>query len=94
MLAVIPKPTAEGPRVGHDGTTILFGLPEVRVREVGACRGRRAGGALVTDDDTAAACPASGVFSSSVRQRRTTRPRDLRYGEAPLLVRWHKGCST
>ncbi len=31
-----------------------------------------------------------GVFSSRVRQRRTTRPRDLPYGEQALVVRWHK----
>jgi hypothetical protein len=30
------------------------------------------------------------VFSTSVRQRRTTRPTDLPYGEVPLVVRWHK----
>ena len=73
-----------------DGTTILFGLRGVRVREVE----RVADGARVvhvlTDDETAAACPAYGVFSSSVRQRRITRPRDLPYGEERLRVRWHK----
>lgn len=31
-----------------------------------------------------------GVFSTRVRPRRTTRPRDVPYGEAPLAVRWHK----
>jgi transposase len=30
------------------------------------------------------------VFSTSTRQRRTTRPKDLPYGEAPLVVRWHQ----
>jgi hypothetical protein len=30
------------------------------------------------------------VISTSVRQRRTTRPRDLPNGEEPLAVRWHK----
>jgi len=45
---------------------------------------------VVTDDETAAACPGCGVFSTSVRQRRTTRPRDLPYGESALMVRWHK----
>ncbi len=73
-----------------DGTTILFGLPGVRVREVQ----RAADGArvvhVVTDDEAAAACPVCGVFSTRVRQRRTTRPRDVPYGERPLVVRWHK----
>ncbi len=73
-----------------DGTTILFGLPGVRVREVV----RAADGArtvhVLTEEESATACPVCGVFSTSVRQRRTTRPRDLRYGEAALVVRWHK----
>jgi transposase len=74
-----------------NGTTILFGLPGVAVdRVVG---GDDQGGRtvhVVTDDPGAAACPACGVFSTSVRQRRTTRPKDLPYGEGPLAVRWHK----
>ena len=45
---------------------------------------------VVTDDAGAAACPGCGVFSSSVRQRRTSSPRDLGYGSAGLSVRWHK----
>ena len=73
-----------------DGTTILFGLPGVRVQKVV----RAADGArvvhVVTEEETAAACPVCGVLSTSVRQRRTTRPRDVPYGEEPLGVRWHK----
>ena len=91
MLAVLLGPTAEGPRVRQDGTTILFGLPGVRVRHVE--RDEDDGTRLVhvvTDDQAAAACPKCGVFSTSVRQRRTTRPRDLPYGEQRLVVRWHK----
>ena len=74
----------------QDGTTILFGLPGVRVRYVE--RDHDAGRVVhvVTSDEAAAACPKCGVFSSSVRQRRTTRPRDLPYGQEPLVVRWHK----
>lgn len=45
----------------------------------------------MTADRDAAACPACGVCAASVRQRRTTRPKDLPYGETPLVVRWHKG---
>ena len=76
--------------MSSDGTTILFGLPGVRVHKVV----RAADGArvvhVVTDDPAAAGCPACGVISTSVRQRRATRPRDVPYGEAPLAVRWHK----
>jgi hypothetical protein len=45
---------------------------------------------VVTDDPAAAACPHCGVISTTVRQRRTTRPRDLPYGDAPVRIRWHK----
>jgi len=45
---------------------------------------------LLTNDPSEGACPACGVVSTSVRQRRTTRPRDLPYGEQALAVRWHK----
>src|SRR5512144_2639103 len=45
---------------------------------------------VVTVDESAAACPGCGVFSTSVKQCRVTRPRDLGYGEEPLAVRWHK----
>lgn len=73
-----------------DGTTILFGLPGVAVNAVERVGDGMRTVHLRTDDPAAAACPECGVFSSSVRQRRTTRPRDLPYGEAPLQVRWHK----
>ncbi len=73
-----------------DGTTILFGLSGVAVTRVERDFDGRRTVHLRTDDVDAAACPDCGVFSTSVRQRRTTRPRDLPYGEAPLQVRWHK----
>ena len=43
-----------------------------------------------TDDESAAACPACGVFSTSIKGRAITHPRDLPYGEAPLALVWHK----
>ena len=84
--------------------SILFGLGGVKVRVVErhaqrgpegkVVRSAQGGGARVvhvlTDDPSEGACPAWGVLSTSVRQRRTTRPRDLPYGEQALLVRWHK----
>lgn len=77
----------------ENGTTILFGLPGVAVQRV-ECAGE--GGArsrlvhVVTAAGSAAGCPGCGVVSTSVKQYRTTRPRDLPYGEEPLAVRWHK----
>ncbi len=76
--------------MSSDGTTILFGLPGVRVRNVVRADDGTRVVHVVTDDETAAACPACGVLSTSVRQRRTTSPRDLLYGEEPLRVRWRK----
>jgi transposase len=73
-----------------DGTTILFGLPGVAVRDVEQGNSGERTVHVVTADPSAAACPVCGVFSTSVRQHRTTRPKDLPYGEAPLAVRWRK----
>ena len=77
----------------EDGTSILFGLPGVAVDRVE--RFTEDGSAVrlvhvVTSASSAAGCPQCGVVSTSVRQYRTTRPRDLPYGEEPLAVRWHK----
>ena len=73
----------------EDGTTILFGLPGVAVDRVERHRDGRVAH-VVTVDESAAACPGCGVFSTSVKQYHVTRPRDLGYGEEPLAVRWHK----
>jgi transposase len=77
----------------EDGTSILFGLPGVAVDRVE--RFTEDGSVvrlvhMVTAASSAAGCPQCGVVSTSVRQYRTTRPRDLPYGEEPLAVRWHK----
>ncbi len=73
-----------------DGTTLLFGLPGVRVERVE----RRADGTrvvhVVTADDTAAACPGCGVVSTSVKEHVMTSPKDLPYGVDSVEVRWHK----
>lgn len=45
---------------------------------------------LVTADEGAAACPACGVVSTSVKGHTTTRPRDLGYGSRPVRLVWHK----
>jgi transposase len=77
----------------EDGTSILFGLPGVAVDRVERCAEDGSAVRLVhvvTAASSAAGCPQCGVVSTSVKQRRTTRPRDLPYGEEPLAVRWHK----
>src|SRR5260370_5483768 len=64
------------PRAVSDGTTLLFGLPGVRVERVE----RWADGTRVvhaaTASETAAACPSCGV-STSVKARVSTCPRDI-----------------
>ena len=73
-----------------DGTTLLFGLAGVRVARVE----RRDDGArvvqVVTDEETAAACPGCGVVSTSVKERVSTSPKDIPYGQDRIMVRWNK----
>ena len=72
------------------GTTLLFGLPGVRVARVEmSAHGTRVVHVL-TNDPTASACPSCGVFSTSVKGNVTTRPRDIPYGETGIDVVWHK----
>ncbi len=74
----------------NHGTTLLFGLPGVRVARVE----RAADGArvvhVVTADSAAAGCPECGTVSTSVKGKSVTAPKDLPYGEDPIRVAWHK----
>ena len=78
----------------ENGTTILFGLPGVAVQRVERGQDEHGGPVrlvhVVTTASSAAGCPHCGVVSASVKQYRTTRPRDLPYGEEPLAVCWRK----
>ncbi|MFC4007784.1 transposase family protein, partial [Nonomuraea purpurea] len=77
----------------NDSTSILFGMPEitvVKVERVAQDEQQSARVVHIERPEEWAACPQCGVISTSVRQRRTTRPRDLPYGEQALHVRWHK----
>ena len=62
------------------GTTLLFGLAGVAVREVNLYADGTRVVDVVTDDETAAACPTCGVFSSARKGVVVTRPKDLPYG--------------
>lgn len=73
-----------------DGTTLLFGLPGVRVERVEQGPDGTRVVHVVTADESAAACPGCGVVSGSVKARATTRPRDIPYGQDGIMVRWHK----
>lgn len=74
----------------QNGTTMLFGLRGVSVQRVESDGDGGRVVHVVTDAETAGACPACGVFSTSVKQHATTAPKDLPYGEAGLSVRWAK----
>ena len=73
-----------------DGTTLLFGLPGVRVERVERCVDGTRVVHVVTAEETAAACPSCGVLSTSVKARVITSPKDIPYGLGRILVRWHK----
>lgn len=73
-----------------DGTTLLFGLPGVRVERVERLPDGARVVHAVTAEPAAAACPSCGVFSTSVKGRVTTSPRDIPYGERPIILQWAK----
>ena len=74
----------------ENGATILFGLPGVAVQRVARDTDEHGKPIrlvrVVTTASSAAGCPECGVVSVSVEQRRTTRPRDLSYGEEPCRL--------
>jgi transposase len=72
-----------------EGTTVLFGLPGVVVLRVESTVDGRVVH-VVTADPAAARCPGCETVSTAVKGQVLTRPKDLPYGEEPLLVVWHK----
>ena len=77
-------------RDGRGGATLLLGIEGLAVATVTR---DGAGGRVVdvlTDEETAAACPECGVIWTSVKEHTTTRPRDVPYGPAPIRLVWHK----
>ncbi len=74
-----------------NGTTVLFGLPGVRVARVE----QDGFGARVVHIETvpgtsASGCPGCGVVSTSAKEYPTTSPQDVPYGERGISVVWHK----
>ena len=71
-------------------TTILFGLPGVRVRHVDQ---DELGDRVVhveTAAESASGCPSCGVVSMSVKEYVVRAPRDIPYGERGISLVWHK----
>jgi transposase len=69
---------------------LLFGLPGVRVERVELLADGTRVVHVATAEETAAACPSCGVFSTSRKGRATTSPRDIPDGDDPIMVRWNK----
>jgi transposase len=79
-----------GAGAGAGDATLLLDLDGLAVSAVEATA---AGVRLVrlrTVDETAAACPSCGVFSTRVKEYVVTRPRDLPQGRARVLLEWRK----
>jgi transposase len=73
-----------------DGTTLLFGLPGVRVERVERLANGTRVVQVVTDDQTAAACPSCGVLSTSRKEWVSTSPKDIPYGQDRIILQWNK----
>jgi transposase len=73
-----------------DATTLLLGLPGVRVERVERWADGTRVVHVVTAERAAAGCPCWGVVSRSVKGRVMTSPRDIPYGQDRILLRWNK----
>ena len=75
--------------INEDGSTLLglegFALVRVELQDDGARVVH-----VVTADESAAACPTCGVFSTARKGAATTCPRDVAYGVEPVRLVWHK----
>ncbi|MBA3741943.1 ISL3 family transposase [Sporichthya sp.] len=71
-------------------TTLLFGLPGVRVQrvQVGEFGARIVH--VITAAEVLPGCPECGVVSTSVKGHASITPRDIPYGEREIAVIWHK----
>lgn len=75
----------------NDDTSVLFGLPGVRVARVEQLEfGGRVVHVETAEGGSSSGCPGCGVVSVSVKENVVTGPVDLPYGETPIAVRWHK----
>jgi transposase len=73
-----------------NATTLLLGLQGVTVDRVVLLADGTREVHVLTADPCAAGCPSCGEISTSPKQWVSTRPRDLPYGEAPVVVVWRK----
>lgn len=71
-------------------TSLLLGLEGLGVRGVVRYADRTRVVEVITVDPNAARCPDCGITSDSVKERTVTRPRDIRYGQDPIVLQWNK----
>jgi transposase len=74
----------------NEAATRLLGLEGVSVTKV---KDDGAGGStvyVVTNEESARACPSCGVFATRLKDYRTTAPRHLSCGGRPVGIRWRK----
>src|SRR5258705_6820525 len=77
--------TREATGLSHN-TTVLFGLPGVRVQRVEQVGFGERVVHVQTDNESASGCPACGVVSTSAKGRITISPGDLPYRETGISV--------
>ena len=71
-------------------TSLLLGLEGLGVRAVSPRADRARVVEVITVDPDASRCPDCGMSSTSVKERTVTSPRDIRYGDDPIVLRWNK----
>ncbi|HPY23863.1 MAG TPA: ISL3 family transposase, partial [Mycobacterium sp.] len=71
-------------------TSLLLGLEGLGVRAVVQRADRTRVVEVITTDPNASRCPDCGIASTSVKGHAVTAPRDIRYGDDPIILRWNK----
>lgn len=71
-------------------TSLLLGLEGLGVRSVVQRADRTRVVEVITTDPDASRCPDCGIASTSVKGYVVTTPRDIRYGDDPISLRWNK----
>jgi len=71
-------------------TSLLLGLEGLAVSAVVRRADRTRVVEVITVDANASRCPDCGMASGSVKERTVTSPRDVRYGDDPIVLRWNK----
>ncbi len=71
-------------------TSLLLGLEGLGVSAVARRADRTRVVEVITTDPNASRCPDCGISSTSVKGHAVTSPRDIRYGDDPIILRWNK----